>query len=284
MGISKINFGTKTLIDLTSDTVTAQSLKAGYTAHGADGEPIEGVLGKELTFAPGTTLTINVALSDADGKPYTMAAGEVLKLHMWHGADVLDAQGSTTALSVEVPSDAAEALWHYWVRLEKNGKMYLAALGDAKCTAGGDSALEIAGTVADSREWVTSGKWSSYAFTSQATNISSWNYAAWAGVAFADLPQATSIGNSAFNTCTSLASVDLPQAASIDAAAFYQARQLETLTLGGSKVCTLGGTNSFQFTSLQAVYVPDALVDEYKAATNWTAYASYIKPLSEKES
>lgn len=42
MGVSKINFGNRTLIDLTGDTVTADSLQEGYTAHGADGEPIVG--------------------------------------------------------------------------------------------------------------------------------------------------------------------------------------------------------------------------------------------------
>ena len=42
MGYSKVIYGGKTLIDLTADTVTAQHLIAGYTAHGADGELITG--------------------------------------------------------------------------------------------------------------------------------------------------------------------------------------------------------------------------------------------------
>ena len=42
MGASKIIYGGKTLIDLTSDTVTEDKLLNGYTAHGADGEPITG--------------------------------------------------------------------------------------------------------------------------------------------------------------------------------------------------------------------------------------------------
>ena len=29
------------------------------------------------------------------------------------------------------------------------------------------------------------------------------------------------------------------------------------------------------------IYVPDALVDSYKKATNWVTYADQIKPLSE---
>ena len=42
MAVSKVNYGSTTLIDLTADTVTADKLLAGYTAHGADGEAITG--------------------------------------------------------------------------------------------------------------------------------------------------------------------------------------------------------------------------------------------------
>lgn len=42
MAISKIIYGGNTLIDLTTDTITADKLKKGYTAHGADGEVIHG--------------------------------------------------------------------------------------------------------------------------------------------------------------------------------------------------------------------------------------------------
>ena len=43
MGTSKVIYGGKTLIDLTADTIAPDKLLKGYTAHGADGEPIEGV-------------------------------------------------------------------------------------------------------------------------------------------------------------------------------------------------------------------------------------------------
>ena len=42
MGVNRVDYGGNTLIDLTGDTVTAQSLLAGFTAHGADGEAIIG--------------------------------------------------------------------------------------------------------------------------------------------------------------------------------------------------------------------------------------------------
>ncbi len=42
MGTSKVIYGGKTLIDLTADTVAADKLLKGYTAHGADGEIVNG--------------------------------------------------------------------------------------------------------------------------------------------------------------------------------------------------------------------------------------------------
>lgn len=42
MAISKIIYGGQTLIDLTQDTVVADKLLKGYTAHGADGELVTG--------------------------------------------------------------------------------------------------------------------------------------------------------------------------------------------------------------------------------------------------
>lgn len=42
MAISKVIYGGETLIDLTADSVTKDKLLKGYTAHGADGEVING--------------------------------------------------------------------------------------------------------------------------------------------------------------------------------------------------------------------------------------------------
>lgn len=42
MGKSKIIYGGEVLIDLTADTIKADKLLKGYTAHGADGEPMSG--------------------------------------------------------------------------------------------------------------------------------------------------------------------------------------------------------------------------------------------------
>lgn len=42
MGVSKVVYGGRALIDLTGDTITADKLLSGITAHGKDGEEITG--------------------------------------------------------------------------------------------------------------------------------------------------------------------------------------------------------------------------------------------------
>lgn len=59
--VSKIIFGDEILIDLTADTVKADKLLKGYTAHGADGELVNGT----CTF-------------DADTQDATATADEIL--------------------------------------------------------------------------------------------------------------------------------------------------------------------------------------------------------------
>ena len=46
---------------------------------------------------------------------------------------------------------------------------------------------------------------------------------------------------------------------------------------------TLAGTNAFAgINAACKIYVPDANVAAYQAATNWSTYANYIYPLSTK--
>ena len=75
MGVSKVNFGNQTLIDLTSDTVTAESLAEGVTAHGADGEPIRGTgtLGGDKFYSIEDTASNSI--DNADYIPFYDTSG-----------------------------------------------------------------------------------------------------------------------------------------------------------------------------------------------------------------
>ena len=93
------------------------------------------------------------------------------------------------------------------------------------------------------------------------------------------------IGNSAFQNCASLTTVNLPNVTSIGDNAFDSCGSLTSITLSSSTVCSLNNVNAFSDTPIESgtgyIYVPAELVDTYKAATNWSTYASQIVAISE---
>ena len=92
----------------------------------------------------------------------------------------------------------------------------------------------------------------------------------------------TTIGYSAFSGCDKLTRASFPIVTTVDTGAFYNCPALTALVLGNSSgVATLGNISAFTFANNAIIYVPDALVDSYKSATNWSTYADRIKGISE---
>lgn len=129
-------------------------------------------------------------------------------------------------------------------------------------------------------------------------------------LAVADFPNVTSTGVNVFYACYALHTVNLPSLISINSnmfayssllkrlnfpsvesisgGAFSSCSRLVTLILRkADAVCTLENVSAFSGTPIAKstgfVYVPDDLVEQYKAATNWSTYANQIKPISELE-
>ena len=97
-----------------------------------------------------------------------------------------------------------------------------------------------------------------------------------------DFPAVTIIGDNAFSSCSNLTTANFPAVTSISSGAFSGCTKLTTLILRNTeKVATLNSTNAFNNAANCIIYVPDELVDDYKTATNWSAYAYRIKGLSE---
>ena len=68
---NKVTFGGKTLIDLTGDTVTADKILSGYTAHDKSGKKITGTFMSDLSLGFGIEGTIeddngNTLFDDSD--------------------------------------------------------------------------------------------------------------------------------------------------------------------------------------------------------------------------
>ena len=129
------------------------------------------------------------------------------------------------------------------------------------------------------------------------------------GIQQADFPLATTIGRGCFQMTTNLTSANLPLVTALPAdafrnssirtadfaavtninrTAFTDCTSLETLIIRTPSVCVISDISvALRGSKIAAgtgyIYVPDNLVDSYKAATNWVALANQIKPISELE-
>ena len=93
--------------------------------------------------------------------------------------------------------------------------------------------------------------------------------------------QLTSIGDNAFRYCSSLAEITLPASlTTIGTGAFQDCTSLQYIRIEATTPPTLSNTGAIPPT-IGAIYVPDESVEAYKAATNWSSFASKIKGISE---
>ena len=91
----------------------------------------------------------------------------------------------------------------------------------------------------------------------------------------------TTIGQAAFYNCSSLTSIVIPaNVTTIDSAIFYGCSQLSSVTVLATTPPSLGEEVFKNNASGRKIYVPAESVSAYKAATNWSYYASDIEAIS----
>lgn len=126
-----------------------------------------------------------------------------------------------------------------------------------------------------------------------------------------DVPNGvTKINSNAYTSCTSLTTVFLPDTVTaLDTQCFRYDTKISKVTMGEginsigtycfsgcsglkaviirktASVCPLSNTNAFSSSAISSktgyIYVPSALVESYKAATNWSTYASQFRAIED---
>ena len=103
---------------------------------------------------------------------------------------------------------------------------------------------------------------------------------------YCDFSGARYIQSGIFKGCVSLEKLDFPSAEQIHSNTFEGCTRLATLILRRKDaIVTLGNVSSFKGTPIESgtgyVYVPSALVDSYRTATNWSTYANQFRAIED---
>lgn len=104
-----------------------------------------------------------------------------------------------------------------------------------------------------------------------------------------NLPSSVTTLNSTCMDLTGIDTVKVNSIIGINNMAFNYCRKLVNFVIyandGTDNLCAMYNSSVFSGTPIKNktgyIYVPDDLVENYKTATNWSVYASQIKPLSE---
>ena len=100
-----------------------------------------------------------------------------------------------------------------------------------------------------------------------------------------NMPKLTKLPTRCFASCYQLETVKFPLVNYIGMAAFRYSSGLKILILSKPEICTLYRTDAFYDTPIASgtgyIYVPQALLQDYKAATNWVTYAAQFRAIED---
>lgn len=101
----------------------------------------------------------------------------------------------------------------------------------------------------------------------------------------ADVRRASYVSSYSFYSCSSLTTLEFNRVGTIATNAFNGCTKLATLILRSTSVVTLSGTSAFTGTKIAGtggyIYVPSSLIEDYKAASNWSTYASKFRAIED---
>ena len=108
------------------------------------------------------------------------------------------------------------------------------------------------------------------------------------------IPRAPTLASYMFANCSNLSTLVLPGTTNISGSVFQSCYHLLSLYVLASTMCTLAAVNAFINTPISnyttstggvygSIFVPSALLDTYKNATNWKTYSARMVGLTDAE-
>ena len=316
MGINKIvlntDQGEQVLIDVTEDTVTPETLFEGATAHDKAGDRISGTftITPELEEQAALIRQIKTALQGktvGSGREPVVQPLEVTQNGTYIAHDGVDGyspvivnvptggggenldkliDGTITEVSSAVTRVNSYA-FYYRTNLTSANFPNATSIGNyafSDCSALASANFPNATSIGNRafsgcRDFTT-------ANFPAVTSIGSYAFNSCTGLTTTNFPVVTSIGTYGFTTCTGLTTANFPAVTSISNYGFIGCSNLTALILRNTtKAATLGGSSAFNQTPIVSgkgyIYVPAALVDTYKAATNWSKFASQFRAIED---
>ena len=286
MAINKVDCFGETLIDLTTDTVSAADLLEGKTAHAASGETVIGTMPNNGSVDIFISIVseetpISEGYHDGFGK-VSISAEEQAKVipgNIVKGVTILGVSGTADAGGdSDIDKMVDGSITSY-----EGGANSIHDYAFAYCSSLATVSLPQATSI------------NSSAFSNclslttvslpQVTSMSAYAFINCSSLTTIDSPKVTSINRYAFSDCSSLTTVSLPQVTSIESSAFINCSNLTTFILRIEKMATLTNVNAFENTPINSgtgyIYVPKSIVDTYKSATNWSTYANQFRAIED---
>lgn len=118
------------------------------------------------------------------------------------------------------------------------------------------------------------------------TSIGAYGFYQCSGLVTVKLPKLTSVSTQTFYSCTKLQHADCGQLGSLPAQTFNACSALTELILRKTgSICSLSNVNAVNNSPIGKgtgyVYVPAALIDSYKTATNWSTFADQFRAIED---
>ena len=298
MPVNKVIYGGVTLLDLTKDTVTAEKLLKGETAHGKDGNQIVGTLETSGGGSAAPASQNDVTFYDYDGTivaSYSLAeAQELTALPEGPAHPGLTFQGWNRSLekvkaltrpmnigAMYITDDGKTRLnIRVWDKARSNVPFYFSQTVENGVTidwgdGGPTETLPGTGNVNTTHQYTAAGDYTiSLAVAEGCTLGLGWNNSSYCvmgstgnnGRVYCNLLQSahigesvTSIGNYAFYYCYSLASITIPDGVtSIGDSAFYYCHSLASITIPDG-VTSIGSDAFDNCNSLASITIPDSV-------------------------